>query len=243
MNNKQTNPPKLFHFKRFSLSDSLCGMKIGTDGVLLGSIAAGYPSGRTLDAGTGCGLIALMVAQKNNGQITALDIDPAAIRQASENFIASPWADRIQVVHSSLQDYSQNSTRQFDLIVCNPPFFHNSLQSKCNQRNTARHSSLLPPGELVAAARKLLSEKGRLLLIIPADQDSLYNELVKEHSLYITGRLWIISAPGKPPKRLILEISGKNNITKEISLVVEMKERHTYSDEYKTLTRDYYLNF
>ncbi len=241
--NKKHPPTPQFHFKRFSLSDSLCGMKIGTDGVLLGSIAAGYPSGRILDAGTGCGLIALMVAQKNRGHITALDIDPLAIRQASQNVISSPWADRIRVIHSSLQEYSQNSTRKYDLIVSNPPFFHNSLQSKCSQRNSARHSSLLAPEELIVAAKNLLSEEGKILLIIPAEQDNLFGELVHDQSLYITGRLWIIPAPGKSPKRLVIEISGSNHHLKENSLVIETRERHHYSDEYKKLTQDYYLNF
>lgn len=218
-------------------------MKIGTDGVLLGSIAAGYPCGRILDAGTGCGLIALMVAQKNQGQITALDIDPSAVGQASENVILSPWAGRIQVIHSSLQEYSQTSTPKFDLIVCNPPFFHDSMQPKCNQRNSARHSWLLPPGELIAAAKNLLSGKGNILLIIPAEQDNLFDELVRVQSLYITGKLWIIPSPEKPPKRLIIEISARNHPLRQDSLVIETMQRHHYTDEYKRLTRDYYLNF
>lgn len=238
-----TRPCNHFHFKQFSLSDSQCGMKIGTDGVLLGSVAATYPPANVLDAGTGCGLIALMVAQKNQGPITALDIDPAAVRQASENVGNSPWSSRIKVLHTSLQEFSHTCSQRFGLIVCNPPFFHHSLKSACSRRNAARHSFTLPPGELIAGASALLSEEGKLLLIVPADQDRLFSELAMAHQLHVTGRMWIIPRAGKNPKRVILEMASQKKEVKENTLIIEENGRHQYSEEYKRLTGDYYLNF
>ena len=51
-----------------------CGMKVGTDGVLLGAWALG--GSRVLDIGTGTGLVALMMAQRfPQSVVDAIDID------------------------------------------------------------------------------------------------------------------------------------------------------------------------
>jgi tRNA1Val (adenine37-N6)-methyltransferase len=100
----------LFTFKGFSLSDNKCAMKIGTDGVLLGGFAANYVAGHVLDIGTGCGLIALMIAQKNRALIHALEIDKEAADQAHENFSNSPWKSHLSVFHVALQEFVPPTT-------------------------------------------------------------------------------------------------------------------------------------
>ena len=118
-------------------------MKVGTDGVLLGAYAP-LPdwSSHVLDIGTGCGLVALMMAQKYpNAQIDAIDIDEAAAEQAQENFQASPWSDRLHAYASRLQDWQPNE--KYDVIVSNPPYFQNSLKNPDKARQTARHTDTL----------------------------------------------------------------------------------------------------
>ena len=46
-----------FHFKQFSIFQKGAGMKVGTDGVLLGSWAGKGKCEKILDIGTGTGLI------------------------------------------------------------------------------------------------------------------------------------------------------------------------------------------
>ena len=129
----------MFHFKQFNIDDTLCAMKVGTDGVLLGAWADVSEAGRILDAGCGSGLIALMVAQRNaKARITAIDIDEGAINQSVVNVQASPWAERIEVLLADLRTYSLDE--HYDHIVSNPPFFNEALFSPTEQRAVARHS-------------------------------------------------------------------------------------------------------
>ena len=110
----------VFKFKKFAVNQDQCGMKVGTDGVLLGAWARG--GNRVLDIGTGTGVIALMLAQRfPKAKITAIDIAEEACRQAKENVSASPFAHQVQVEHTSLQEFE--SAERFDCIVSNPPFF------------------------------------------------------------------------------------------------------------------------
>lgn len=114
-----------FTFRQFAVHQDRCAMKVGTDGVLLGAWA--NVKGDILDIGTGTGLIALMTAQRSpSSKVTAIEIDPDAAVQATENVASSPFADRISVVQSSIQDYRPAMT--FHTIVSNPPFFESSLK-------------------------------------------------------------------------------------------------------------------
>lgn len=243
MSNQQHPYKHVFHFKKFSLSDANCGMKIGTDGVLLGSLAATYNSHPVLDVGTGCGLIALMIAQKNQADITAIEIDRGALSQASENIKNSPWLDRIKVINTSFQEFASNTDHRFGLVVCNPPFFHNSLKPGCTKRSDARHSSLLSPHELLAGAKDILTHSGSLLIIIPYDQRDLYTGIACELDMYITRTIVIYPNPTKTPVRLILEISLNYRPLSEDTLCIEDNKRHEYSSKYRNLTKDYYLHF
>jgi tRNA1Val (adenine37-N6)-methyltransferase len=234
---------KLFHFKKFSLTDSGCAMKIGTDGVLLGSVAANFQSKHVLDIGTGCGLIALMVAQKSAAQIIAIDADADAVAVAKENVKNSPWANRVEIIHARFQDFCISSTRLFDLIVCNPPFFHNSLLSPSPKRNLARHSNSLPPNDLFSGVKKILEDRGRFLMIAPALQEEDLVHIAGKTGLFCIKKTCVVPVKGQKPKRIMLAFSPFQAETKVEEFTVETGERHQFSEEYIALTGDYYLNF
>ncbi len=64
-----------FNFKQFRINQDRCAFKVGTDGVLLGAYADVKGRRKILDIGTGTGLIALMLAQRCDAQITAIEPD------------------------------------------------------------------------------------------------------------------------------------------------------------------------
>lgn len=178
-------------------------MKVGTDGVLLGAWADVEGDRRILDLGTGSGLIALMLAQRNaEAEIVALDIDEDATIQAQHNFSLSPWRKRLSVVNSNITDY--NSERKFTHIVSNPPYFVDSLHSPNAARTAARHSSSLPFSDMVLAAERLLEWGGRLSVILPSDVAALFRREAFER-LWLSRQLDIVTKPGDEPRRTMME--------------------------------------
>ena len=231
-----SNP--FFRFKQFTVFHDLCAMKVGTDGVLLGAWADCLNAQIILDVGTGSGLIALMLAQRSNSTITAIDIDESAYRQAGINFKESPFHDRLSVYHTSIQQFSTST--KYDLIVSNPPYFSNSLQSPDASRTHARHNDSLPLDDLIKYSQQLLSPKGKLALILPFDTFEQVNSRALEHSLFLCRKTQVCPTPSQAPKRVLLEYSPAQQPLVEDEFFIE-KSRHVYSEEYRNLTSEFYL--
>jgi tRNA1Val (adenine37-N6)-methyltransferase len=241
------NPPiktmsnNWFQFKKFLIRQDKTAMKVGTDGVLLGAWATVADCKRVLDIGTGTGLIALMLAQRSDALFDAVEIDPDAANQAATNIAESPWAGRIKVICSSFQDFCKNPSSGYDLIVCNPPFFDNSLKSRTHSRSLARHSDQLELKELTSGVQKLLNPEGHFCVILPADRESEMITISKESNLFPCKIHRIRPVPGKEFRRLLMDFSFSIAKTTESEMIIETAGRHHYSLEYHDLTKEYYL--
>lgn len=227
-----------FTFKKFTVYHDLCAMKVGTDGVLLGAWTNVSASKNILDIGTGSGLIALMLAQRCEASIVGIDIDKDAVTQSQINFAASPWGKRMQVTQVNLNEFQ--SSCLFDTIVSNPPFFSDSLRCPDSQRSKARHNDILPLSLLMERVSNLLHLNGRFSLIFPYDQNEIVIQRAKEHGLYPTRHTIVLTRPGLPPKRSLFEFQKQPFPYTPQELTIEL-ERHVYSEEYITLTKDFYL--
>jgi ribosomal protein L11 methyltransferase len=75
------------------------------------------PGPRVLDVGTGTGILAIAAAALGARQVVAVDTDPQACAAALENLALHAWADRIQIVHGSLE--ALRPAPRFDLILAN----------------------------------------------------------------------------------------------------------------------------
>ena len=235
---------KHFRFKQFNIRHDKCAMKVGTDGVLLGAWCDVKGVSRVLDIGTGSGLIALMLAQRNaECQIDAVEIDGQSFRQATENASASPWPERINIIQCSFQDFSVQAFRKYDLIVTNPPYFRNSLPNPGPERTAARHSASLGMSDLLEGVKELLDDHGRFCMIMPVNEAVLFTEKAGRSDLYCRKMTFVLPNPGKPPKRYLLEFSRFDGRLIKSDLVIELDRRHHYSPEFKKLTEDFYLYF
>ena len=232
-----------FRFKQFSVEDGECSMKVGTDSVLLGAWAKLPSTGRVLDVGTGCGLLALMVAQRSNALITAIDIDKPSIRQAQENFTDSSWGSRINALVTDFQDFALSTPGTFDLIITNPPYFINSLKAPHAPRSNARHNDGLPFAKLAAQSFQLLKDDGRLYLILPVNEAKLFTEIALGCGFYLTRQLSVTPVANKPPNRLLMEFNKSASDKVELESLTIRNEYSSYTDAYKELTKDFYLDF
>ena len=219
----------MFQFKQFAIQQELCAMKVGTDGVLLGAWAKGGQ--RILDAGTGTGVIALMMAQRfPEAQVTAIDIDEGAVRQSQQNVAVSPFAAQVTVLRETLQEHQG----AYDAIVSNPPFFIDSLAAPDEQRNMARHTQTLTYAELMQAAYRLLSDDGELSVVVPFDYRQRMEDEATFRGFFPSRVCAVKTVERKPAKRYLLAFR------KHPCQCV--KETMTIGDEqYRQLTDDFYL--
>ena len=218
-------------------------MKVGTDGVLLGAWADIENANSILDIGTGTGLIALMLAQRCDAKITAIEIDKDAFLQAHENIENSKWKNKISIENISLQEFAKPENQKFDLIVCNPPFFEHNSQITDEKRNIARQKSTLSFEELISESAKLLTKNGKICLILPFDELENIQKIALENKLFLNIILKIKPLETKAFKRIMLEFGFQKTEFKENILVIETDKRHFYTNEYIELTKDFYLKF
>lgn len=238
----------IFQFKQFTIDQSLCAMKVGTDGVTLGAVADVEKARRVLDIGCGTGLLCLMTAQRNGtAEIVGIDIDEDAVRGATQNCEASKWAGRISIVGKSLQEFVEAAPSAFDKIITNPPYFEDSLKAPKASRTLARHTDSLPFSELASSASTLLSDDGSLSIILPTDAHEKFEKIAEEYGLYLSKKTLVYPKPGAEVKRVVGEfVKIKNDECKmqnvEIeTLTVETEIRHQYTDDYIRLTKEFYL--
>ena len=214
-------------------------MKVGTDGLLLGAWAQGGK--RVFDIGTGTGLIALMMAQRfPEAHVDAIDIDADAASQAEDNARRSPFADRVAVRCVSLQEFV--AEREYDSIVCNPPFFTQSLQSPDSKRTLARHSIALPFDDLFRHARRLMSDDGVLSIVVPSDALSQIETAAVMNYLFLVRRCLVRTTRKKPARRLLLSFSQKPSPFHDEEGVIQEAVNEP-SEWYRNLTYDFLLKY
>lgn len=225
-----------FQFKQFVVGQQNSAMKVNTDGVLLGAWMSLFPSDASLlDVGTGCGVIALMAAQRLAGmrggmnaetkainntvcRITALEIDKGSCVDAANNFEAAPWSEKdgfkIEARLCSFQEFAQTERCKYNLIFSNPPYFINSLKAPEASRSNARHTDSLSQREMIQSAVSLLGSGGRLALVLPAVEAELFlkktlfllrNAAAGEQVLQLSRLCKVHTTENKPAKRWLME--------------------------------------
>lgn len=247
----------VFRFKRFEVVNERSAMKVNTDGVLLGASMTVRPTDRRLlDIGTGTGTIALMAAQRlidghvNTGTIDgdspvieAIDIDEVSVEEAQMNFNNSPWASDFRIYHASLDEFSRDISEEvrYDLIFSNPPYFEDSLLAPAERRSNARHTSTgLSYRELLDFASERLSADGRIAIVLPAEQEQALCRHARMDGLHLFRIIRIRTVERKSPGRIIAEFSRRRCDSPQEELLTIQKEGK-YSEEYLSLTHDFYL--
>ena len=228
-----------FTFKQFHINHDRCAMKVGTDGILLGAWAPVANSCRVLDIGTGSGLIALMLAQRSvpDCYIDAVELDLDAASQARANVAASPWATRVSIIESAIQDYQ---AAPYDLIVSNPPYFVAGQSFQDPARALARHTGGLDSRALLTACNRLLSQDGQLALVLPTAMADEILCISVDYDLYGVCYAAVITRAGKEANRVLLLLGRELNRLERDEIVINSADG-AHSDRYTQLTHPFYL--
>jgi tRNA1Val (adenine37-N6)-methyltransferase len=231
----------LFEFKQFSLHHGNPGLKISTEACLFGAWVSLKAYGKCLDIGTGCGLLASMMAQANPScNVKALEIHPEVAKVAFENFKNSPFKDQLQVIQTDISEYFPGG--KFDFICSNPPFFTNHLAASDESKHMAIHADHLSPADLAASIDRLLTEEGEFAVLYPADVLALFEQSLHANGLFIYEKVTIHSNPSSPVLRVMACGSREKNTIKEGRINIKTAQGD-YSPEFIELLRPYYIIF
>lgn len=216
-------------------------MKVTTESCLFGSLIESEECASILDIGAGTGLLSLMVAQRlHKARVIAIEIDEEGARQCSENFENSPWSDRLIVVNAPVQKFESSSG--FDLIISNPPFFKGSMRSSDTRKNIALHNEALDLDQLVFAVDRLLAEKGKAWILLPAYEMAVFTKKMETAGLFPHQYIEIFNRPGDKVlfrKVVIFDRSGKEEGQRKITIRDSAEE---YTEDFKNLLKPYYLH-
>ncbi len=234
----------LFHFKQFSIQQERSAMKVGTDSILLGAwTPVADTVNRILDIGAGTGILSLMLAQRSNAEtLDAVEIDPDAYEEAVTNFENSPWADRLFCYHSSIQELAEEPDEKYDLIIANPPYFKPSEIAQTRARSIARQTHLLNHITLLKTTKTLLNKEGACAFVIPFELDNFFINLAKSMGFYLTRYCRVKDTEKAAYKRSLLQFSLQDHPLEKEVLVLKNDDT-TYSEAFKKLTGEFYLDF
>ncbi|MFA8450684.1 MAG: tRNA1(Val) (adenine(37)-N6)-methyltransferase [Bacteroidales bacterium] len=234
---------KAFRFKSFEMFDHQSTMKIGTDSILLASWLNWLGKGHYLDIGCGCGIIALLLSQRFPGSKgMAIDIDADSIHQTQSNIELAQKTLQIDASCIDFKDFAQQSNQKFDLVVSNPPYFHNSLKGPKAKRNQARHNDSLPFDAMVCGVLQTLSPDGKLALILPSFEASVFTEIAEKHGLHLNRKTCLSTRRGKEASRWLMELSF-TKMDVQINELCIRNADNTFSEEFIGLTGQFYICF
>jgi tRNA1Val (adenine37-N6)-methyltransferase len=192
-----------------------------------------------LDIGTGTGLLSLMVAQRNELQIDAVEIDPDASGQAKENVQETPWKQRIVVFNEDLLSFDPQ--KKYDYIICNPPFYEKELASGLVKKNTAHHSQYLTIAQVLNFIKKHLSEDGSFYLMYPFKRKEEVEKMLIKTGLYVTDQVLLHQSVNHAAFRVIIKGSNKKSDPQGSISVSVCDEHRQYTSAFIKLLKDYYL--
>ncbi|WP_339878455.1 tRNA1(Val) (adenine(37)-N6)-methyltransferase [Pseudidiomarina gelatinasegens] len=232
-----------FQCQQFYLKDDQCAMKVSTDSLLFGAWVDVTGSVRIADFGTGCGVLALMLAQRAeaSASIDAIELDVAAAQQARDNVAASPWPEKITVYQGDVLAFA---TKQgdYDLVVMNPPYFPNHLPSSASKRSLARQGEGDIWQRWLAHAASQIHNQGRIALVAPMQAlETIFTE-AQALGLHACRQLQVQSVVGKSPYLVLLELRPTTvaDCNENETLVIRNPD-NKYTNEYAKLTADFYL--
>ncbi|MFZ9718811.1 MAG: tRNA1(Val) (adenine(37)-N6)-methyltransferase [Chitinophagaceae bacterium] len=232
-----------FKFKQFTVHQERATLKVSTDSCLFGAwcadkIAKGQIKHRhILDIGSGTGLLMLMLAQKSDALIDGIEIDHDTCIQARENLAASPWHDRLQLFEGDVRAYS--FSKQYDLIVSNPPFFEGDLKPVAHSKRIAKHDETLTLEDLLDVLSSLMHDDSKFACLMPFHRRSELIEVAREKGLFLAEEMQVKQTTRHDFFRSIM-MFGKSNVQLEIESIA-IQENGVYTAAFVELLRDYYL--
>ena len=172
--------------KELVIDQEKTGYRYSIEPFLLADFMSLLPGQSVLDIGTGCGIIPILLMQRESGlKITAIEIQDCS--QAQKNITQNGMEQKITLIHGDFLKEAENlEPESFDHIVSNPPY--RKIQTgRINPdagKALARHELSLNMNSLLDKSVSLLKTGGQIVLAYPPKRMSETLRELECRSLY-----------------------------------------------------------
>jgi tRNA1Val (adenine37-N6)-methyltransferase len=211
--------------------------------VFFGAWAPVSGAGQVLDVGAGTGLLALMAAQRvpKAAGFVALEPNEEAFLICQQNFEASPWASQMEVLKTRIEDYKPDSL--FSDILCNPPFFVESLPRQSPALTEALHADRGLLERWITLCLDLLAAGGRLHIMALPEARLGVLKLSQKLGFYINQEGFLYHSPAHPAMRWMACLGKQDSLTARRPNWYVHDENGQHDEAYKLLVKEFYLKF
>lgn len=128
---------------------------------------------KIVDFCTGNGVIPLILSKRTKARIYGIEIQKKLADLAKKSVEYNNLTDQIEIINEDVKEFAKNNISQYDLVLCNPPYFKISDKSSLNEsyeKKIARHEILLNINDVCDCAKKVLKDNGNLYIIHRSDR-------------------------------------------------------------------------
>ena len=139
-----------------------------------------------VDFCTGNGVIPLIVSKRTKNNIVGVEIQEKLAELATKSVEYNKLTDRITIVNEDVNEFSSRHLNEFDLVLCNPPYFKVEDKSSFNEsyeKMIARHEITFNLEDLCKCCKKVLKDNGNLYIVHRSDRLIDIIETLRKHNL------------------------------------------------------------
>ena len=123
---------------------------------------------KIVDFCTGNGVVPIILSQRTSNKIIGVEIQKKLVSLANKSIDYNGLSDQIDIILEDIKDFSKNHSDEFDLVLCNPPYFKYSDNSSVNisyEKMIARHEILISLSDICCCASKVLKDNGNFCIV------------------------------------------------------------------------------
>jgi len=187
--------------------------RFGMDAVLLADFTRVRPHEHLADMGTGTGILALLLSQKQSDcRIEAFEIQESMADMAGRSVLLNGLESRIRVHAADMRKAHEILGREMlHAVVCNPPYGKRggTLTSETEGVSLARHEADCTIEDITAACAAVLKNHGRLSMVFPAQRMLELCDAMRKSRLE-PKRIRMVCAHADDPPYLVMIEAMKN---------------------------------
>lgn len=197
---------------------------------------------KIVDFCSGNGIIPIILSMRTDKKIIGVEVQKKLADDAEATIKYNNLEDNITIINEDIKEFSNKFLNEFDLVLCNPPFFKvedNTKYSLSLEKKIARHEVLITLEEVCLCAKKVLKDNGTFCLVYNCDRLNEALFALKNNNLEPKRIKFIHDTIEKQASIVLIESQkcGKIGLKVDKPLILYNKDK-TMTNEYRLLQKE-----